>query len=275
MLGHTESELRRLDIQDELYRDVTVRALREAGIAEGMRVLDLGCGTGAVSLAAAELVGPSGAVVGIDRSPKGLAVARRHAASRGLDQVEFITGEIDALDGAEGFDGLVGRFVLMHQVDPAATLASAVRTVRPGGSVVMIESHMKILEQGAHSVPHSPLYDEIVKWKIAVVGGAGADVAAGPRLRRTFIDAGLPEPTARLEARLEGGEDSPYYRYVAESVRSMVPEAGRLELTGFSGDDVPGLADRLRDEVVALGGVLLVWPVVTAWARKPPASESR
>ena len=72
-----------------------------------------------------------------------------------------------------------------------------------------------------------------MKWKAAVVRGAGADVEAGPRLRRIFLDAGLPDPTTRLEARLEGGRESPYYEYIAESVRSMLPEATRLGLEGF------------------------------------------
>lgn len=274
LLGHSEHELARLDLQDELYRDVTVRALKEGGIAEGMRVLDLGCGTGGVSLAAGELVGPTGAVTGIDRGAEGVSVARGHAAARGMDHVTFVTGEIGELDDSRGFDGLVGRFVLMHQPDPAATLSVTLRNVRPGGSVVMIESHIDILARGAHSVPHSELYDEIVAWKASVVRGAGADIAAGPRLRRTFLDAGLPDPVVRLEARLEGGADSPYYQYLEESARSMLPEAGRLGLDAFTADDVEGLADRIRDEVVALGGVLVAWPVVTAWARKPSSSRT-
>jgi SAM-dependent methyltransferase len=268
LLGHTESELERLDIQGVLYRDITVRALTEAGVAVGMRVLDLGCGTGDVTLTAAELVGPAGSVLGIDRSPNGVEVARRHAGERGMDgRVDFLVGEIDEL--LEGrFDAIVGRFVLMHQSDPAATLRAAARALRPGGVVVMIESHMAILQKGEHSWPHSALYDRIVKWKSQVVAGAGADIGAGLRLRRTFLDAGLPEPRTRLEARIEGGPDSPYYHYIAESVRSMLPEAARLGLGGFTSDDADTLADRLRTDVVEAGGVLVVWPVVVAWSRK-------
>jgi hypothetical protein len=100
------------------------------------------------------------------------------------------------------------------------------------------------------------------------VGGAGADLEAGGRLRRTFLDAGLRDPVTRLEARLEGGPDSPYYRYVAESVRSMLPEARRLGLGGFDDRDADALADRLRDQAVALGSALVVWPVVLGWATK-------
>ena len=272
LLGHTQNELERLDLQGELYRDITTRAFREAGIETGMRVLDIGCGTGDVSRTAAEVVGRSGSVLGIDRGAEAIAVARGHSASSGLEHVTFQVSEIDDFEDRRGFDALVGRFVLMHQPDAVATLTAAVRALRPGGIVVMIESYMEILTTGAHSEPNTPLYDEIVRWKSAVVRGAGADLRAGGRLRRTLLDAGLRDPSTRLEARLEGGPDSPYYRYVAESVRSMVAEAARLGLPGFGADDVDGIEDRLRDEVVAGGGVLVVWPVVCAWARKhhPP-----
>lgn len=273
LLGHSQNELERLDIQGELYRDITTRAFREAGIEEGMSVLDIGCGTGDVSLTAAEVVGRSGSVLGIDRGAEAIAVAHGHSISRGLEHVSFDVSEIDDFEDSRDFDALVGRFVLMHQRDAVATLTAALRALRPGGIVVMIESYMEILMSGVHSEPHSPLYDEIVRWKSAVVQGAGADLRAGARLRRTFLDAGLSDPTTRLEARLEGGPDSPYYHYVAESVRSMLPEAARLGLPGFGADDVDGLEERLRGEVVAGGGVLVVWPVVCAWARKrhPPS----
>jgi ubiquinone/menaquinone biosynthesis C-methylase UbiE len=207
-------------------------------------------------------------VLGIDRGPEALSVARAHAASRGLDHVRFAVSEIDTFQADASMDALVGRFVLMHQRDPVATLAAAARAVRPGGVIVMIESHMVALERGVHSEPHSPVYDQIVKWKTSVVRGAGADVHAGGRLRSTFLDAGLPAPATRLEARLEGGPDSLYYRYVAESVRSMLPEAARLGLGGYAADAIAGLEVALRDEVVASGGVLVTWPVVAGWVTK-------
>src|SRR5262249_41337764 len=68
ILGHSEREIRRLMQQAAILRPITERLMRDAGIGRGMRVLDMGCGVGDVSMLAAELVGGPGSVVGIDRS---------------------------------------------------------------------------------------------------------------------------------------------------------------------------------------------------------------
>jgi ubiquinone/menaquinone biosynthesis C-methylase UbiE len=66
-LGSTDQERQRLMRQGVIYRNFLASAFRAAGLAPGMRVLDLGCGAGDVAMLAADLVGPSGSVVGIDR----------------------------------------------------------------------------------------------------------------------------------------------------------------------------------------------------------------
>ena len=268
VLGHTSRELDRLDLQGVLYREVTRSAMLDGGIGGGMRVLDLGCGSGDVSFLAAELVGPRGTVVGIDRERGTIEAAQERARSRKVTNVAFQVANVsDVLDNGP-FDLLVGRFILMHQPDPSAALAGAVRNVRSGGAVIMVESSMSAIA-GCHSLPHSPVYDSIVRWKCAVVGGSGADLEAGLRLRRTFLGAGLAEPITRFDAVVEGGPDSLLYTYLAESVRSMLPQARALGIDGFDEVSVETLADRLREDVMRLDGVLVNWPVVAAWARVP------
>jgi ubiquinone/menaquinone biosynthesis C-methylase UbiE len=66
-LGYSDSEARRLAAQAAYLEDQTADVLRRAGVAPFMRVLDLGCGVGDVSLLAASLVGSNGSVLGIDR----------------------------------------------------------------------------------------------------------------------------------------------------------------------------------------------------------------
>jgi len=66
-LGHSEQELQRLSHQGQVFGAFTHQLFEEAGISQGMRVLDVGSGSGDVAFLAADLVGPSGEVVGVDR----------------------------------------------------------------------------------------------------------------------------------------------------------------------------------------------------------------
>ncbi len=268
VLGRSARELDRLDLQGIIYRDTTRRALMRCGIDEGVRVLDIGCGSGDVTRLAGEFVGPSGSVLGIDTDEDSVRFARRRAAKPGSTNVAFDVGEAASFAEPESFDALVARFFLMHQPSPAETLAAAARAVRPGGTIMMLESHMAGFPDGQHSFPRSAAYDRVVRWKYRVVAAAGADIEAGLGLYRTFRSAKLPAPEMRMEAPVEGGPDSLIYRYMAESVRSMLPMADSHEITGFSAEKVATLEAQLRDEVVSSGGVLVCWPVVSAWCRK-------
>jgi ubiquinone/menaquinone biosynthesis C-methylase UbiE len=68
VLGSAPTELQRLIRQSQIISPVTERLLRQTAVKQGMRVLDVGCGAGDVSLLAAEMVGTSGSIIGIDRS---------------------------------------------------------------------------------------------------------------------------------------------------------------------------------------------------------------
>ena len=80
VLGRGAEEVERLQSQAAFIRPFTDRLFRDAGIARGMKVLDLGSGAGEVALLAARLVGQEGAVLGIDTNPAILEVARARAA---------------------------------------------------------------------------------------------------------------------------------------------------------------------------------------------------
>jgi ubiquinone/menaquinone biosynthesis C-methylase UbiE len=267
VLGRSARELDRLDLQGLIYLDSTRRALMSCGLEEGMRVLDIGCGSGDVTRLAAELVGPSGSVLGIDTDADSVRSASERAAKTGIANVAFEVGEAASFAEPESFDALVARFLLMHQPSPADTLAAAAKAVRPGGAIMMLESHMAALLDAQHSFPRSATYDEVVRWKCRVVA-VGADIEAGLNLYRTFRSARLPAPRMHMEAPVEGGPDSLIYRYMAESVRSMLSMADAHDIAGFSSEKAALLEERLREEVVSSDGVLVCWPVVSAWCRK-------
>ena len=79
ILDNTLANINRLTLQAEIFEPMTRRLLDNAGLGEGMRVLDLGCGAGDVTLLAAERVGPSGLVVGIDRDARSHDAANERA----------------------------------------------------------------------------------------------------------------------------------------------------------------------------------------------------
>jgi ubiquinone/menaquinone biosynthesis C-methylase UbiE len=134
------AEDERLIAQGKLFDPLTRRLLQQAGLAPGMRVLDLGSGAGNVARLAAEMVGPDGAVVGIERDPAAVALARRRTAEA---NVEFRVTDVETLDGVEdGFDAVVGRLVLMYLADPAAVLRRAATRLRPGGLICMHEADL-------------------------------------------------------------------------------------------------------------------------------------
>jgi ubiquinone/menaquinone biosynthesis C-methylase UbiE len=121
-LGSTDDELARLELQGRALAQATHVIFDAAGIRPGMRVLDLGSGVGDVAFVAADLVGPDGSVVGVDRSPEALARARIRAGQRGLTQVEFFEGDIHEPAPGGPFDAVVERAALMYVPDPAKVL---------------------------------------------------------------------------------------------------------------------------------------------------------
>lgn len=265
--GHSPAELARLSAQAAFFGDITRLFLEQAGITTGMRVFDLGCGAGDVSFLAARLVGPSGFVLGVDRAVEALEAAGRRAQAQGLTQVKFRQAEIRDLPKESPVDALVGRFVLMHQADPAAALRQAARAVRPGGLVAFLESDLRASLARVHSRPHSPTYARILETFVRVIEAAGAHPDLGLRLGQVFALAGLPAPRLWLQSRVEGGPGASIYRYLVESLRSMRPQAESLGITTPVWSDLDRLEEELRDAVVRSGGVLISPLVVGAWCR--------
>jgi hypothetical protein len=164
-------------------------------------------------------------------------------------------------------DAVIGRFVLMHQADPAALLARARTWVRPGGVVAFIESDNAACRPGIHSRPHSPIYDSIVRVWQEVIRAAGAHVDMGARLGEAFVAAGMTAPVERLETYVSGDPASPIFRFAAESLRSMLPLAAAVGVPAPAEAEVNGIEAALRAEVSALGAELSAPPSYGVWAR--------
>ena len=104
-----------------------------AGVSRGQRVLDVACGTGALTLAVADRVGPDGSVVGLDVNPQMLVVARRKPTA-----IEWLEGPAEALPLPDhDFDAVVSQFGLMFFDDRAGALREMMRVLRPGGRLAV------------------------------------------------------------------------------------------------------------------------------------------
>src|SRR5436305_2081618 len=109
-------------------------ALRRAGLAAGMSLLDTGCGTGIVAVQGQEIVGPSGLVVGLDPSTGML----REAGRRGVRRRVRAMAEALPFPG-ERFDLLSMGYALRHVADLRTTFQEYRRVLRPGGKVLLLE----------------------------------------------------------------------------------------------------------------------------------------
>ncbi len=134
-MGRSKEETNRLIQQSGLYEDITRCLLRDAGIFNGMKVLDIGSGAGDVAFAAAELVGSEGQVVGVDMNAEILETARTRAQETGDANIKFVAGDAQTLDLPSDFDALIGRLVLMYLADPVDALKQLATRVRLGGIV--------------------------------------------------------------------------------------------------------------------------------------------
>jgi SAM-dependent methyltransferase len=174
-------------------------AMARAGVAAGERVLDVGCGAGATSVALGHLVGPSGTVLGVDISGPLLDLAR--AAAAGLPHVSFTQADASQADLPEGaFDLLFSRFGVMFFADPTAAFARVRRALRPGGRLSFVcwrgAEHNPWLTLPLQAIrPHVPVPPQDPEAPGPLAFGDGA------RVRRILEGAGFAG--VALEARDE------------------------------------------------------------------------
>ena len=230
-----------MESQGAFFRDLTEDLLSRAGVVSGMRVLDVGCGVGDVSLLGAELVGPSGAVLGVDRS-KEAGVARHRAATAEQRWVRFCSTELDAFVAEEKFDAIIGRLILMYLPNAAETLRRLCRHLRPPGIVAFQEMVMPL----TRSNPDGKHFHQCVDWIIETFAGAGFEVEMGSKLFATLLKAGLPAPEMIVAGRVEGGPRSPVYDWLAATLRSLLPIAERLGVVTAAEAEIETLAERMR-----------------------------
>lgn len=258
-------EHERLIRQATLIAPYTERLFRQAGIAPGQRVIDLGSGVGDVSMLLGRIVGPSGEVVGIERDASSIARAEARAAAAGLHNVRFIQTDVREIGRDKLFDAAVGRFILLFLPDPISVLRSVVQLVRPGGVVAFQEpSWIPLLGLGARL----PLWSRVLHSIHETSLRCGVNPEMGPDLYHVFQEAGLPPPAMHMEIPL--GSDVAFALILCQVLVSLLP---RAHLSGVSLEDLGDLTtlpQRVQAEVAASNCVISFLPLVGAWSRHPP-----
>lgn len=267
-LSDTENEKKRLQEQSRIIVQTTRRIFELAGIKRGMKVLELGTGVGDVALLLAEMVGPEGEVVSIERNPEIQKTAKQRAEESGYKNIRFMVGDISTTEPEGEFEALVGRAVLMYVPRPEEALKMLLRHVKPGGVVAFQEVDFTIRPV---AIPPLPLFMKLWDLFYETMEKSGTEMQMGFKLLPVYKKAGLPEPTMHLDAFI-GGANSPGIDWFVSTIRSLVPMMEKLGITTADELSIDTLKERLIAEAIESGstdglGMSNTW--ISAWTRKP------
>lgn len=160
-------------------------------VKRGDRVIDIGCGSGAITKDIAGLVGSQGSVLGIDTSEHLIAQAVK--AYSNLSNLSFQVADVNTFHAQEKFDVVTSARVLQWLSNPQAVINSMVGLLKPGGCLTVLDyNHVRI--SFSPEIPHSmeTFYQAFLKWR----ADAGMDNEIADKLDSMFHDAGLRDVTS-------------------------------------------------------------------------------
>jgi SAM-dependent methyltransferase len=198
VLATGAAAVRRLHALHEVCSPAGRRVLLEAGLKEGMKVADLGCGVGVVTRMLAQMVGPSGHVTGVDINGAQLGEAAALCAQEGLANTSFI--EASAYHTGlprNSLDLVYCRFLLLHLADPAACLREMHEVLKPGGILVVEDGDLAT----ATSIPPSAL-DAFADLFCRLGRARGVNYSVAKDLYHLVLSAGFAD--ANLEIHQPG-----------------------------------------------------------------------
>jgi ubiquinone/menaquinone biosynthesis C-methylase UbiE len=173
------------------------RTVERLALTTGSTVLDVGCGSGASAIPAASIVGPDGHVIGADLAERLLDLARDKARRKGLSNLEFRYGDMEALGYPDAqFDAVITVFSIFFVPDMTKQVAELWRMVRPGGQLAITTWGPRMFEPGSGAwwnavKAHAPdLHSAFTPWERITTVEAVCEL---------LTDAGVPDPVVVAE----------------------------------------------------------------------------
>jgi ubiquinone/menaquinone biosynthesis C-methylase UbiE len=183
-----KEEIDRLQTQAEEFSSSTNESLTKLGIKSGMKVLDVGCGSGSVSFVISPIVGSQGLVSGVDSNPFVLDYCKKVAQKLGITNARFSRAEATKLEfESQSFDITYSRFLFQHIPDSKNALREMIRVTRLGGQIMVEDCDLFTWIV----FPENESVSRLWHWYESIQVDRGTDPQIGRKLYSMFLEEGL------------------------------------------------------------------------------------
>ncbi|MGQ0741319.1 MAG: class I SAM-dependent methyltransferase [Alphaproteobacteria bacterium] len=200
ILGTHDAEIARLGLQHRVWRPTALGFWQRCGVTTGCTVIDAGCGPGYAAMDLAEIAGPKGRVIAIDRSRRFLDVLRETAKARGLANIEIVDAELtdDVWPKGEA-DFIWCRWVFAFVREPAAVMRRMAEALKPGGALLSQEYYDY---RGWRLAPADAEFERFVSVIMQSWRDEGGEPDIGLQMPSLATEAGLHIERAEPEVRV-------------------------------------------------------------------------
>jgi SAM-dependent methyltransferase len=236
------------------FRDLIVASLVQHGDAAmklyppnpGDRVLDVGCGFGDTTQQLAALVGPDGKAVGVDVAEPFIRASVEEAREAGVENVEFITGDVQVMELPGTFDYVFSRMGVMFFANPVQAWRNLRSALKPGGRFVAVVWRRKLDNPWLHRAEQvvDQYLEEPEETDEPTCGPGPFSMNNADTVAEQLVIAGFERPTfTRLDLPMKLGND------LDEAVRLNMAIGPAAELIRLSGDEAEKIRPKLETEI--------------------------